>query len=137
MLIDAIAERPTNTDPVDLAMTFLTGLFGLLATDEAAPAARRARLDLLVRLAATGATTHDHPPHESLDRRALCHVTSQPPSSTASARCGGCREKHNFAVGDFNKAFEFDDESFDAVYAIQPMTYVSDHAHTFSEVSGS
>jgi len=42
--------------------------------------------------------------------------------------------KNNFAVGDFNKAFEFDDESFDAVYAVQPMTYVSDHAHTFSEV---
>ncbi len=42
--------------------------------------------------------------------------------------------RNNFAVGDFNKAFEFDDESFDAVYAIQPMTYVSDHAYTFSEV---
>jgi sterol 24-C-methyltransferase len=40
----------------------------------------------------------------------------------------------NFSVGDFNKALEFDDESFDAVYAIQPMTYVSDHAYTFSEV---
>ena len=42
--------------------------------------------------------------------------------------------KDNFAVGDFNKAFEFDDESFDAVYAIQPMTYVSDHEFTFNEV---
>ena len=42
--------------------------------------------------------------------------------------------KANFAFGDFNKAFEFDDESFDAVYAIQPMTYVSDHAFTFKEV---
>jgi len=40
----------------------------------------------------------------------------------------------NFAVGDFNKALEFEDASFDAVYAIQPMTYVSDHAYTFSEV---
>ncbi|MBX7435419.1 class I SAM-dependent methyltransferase [Mycobacterium sp. Y57] len=40
----------------------------------------------------------------------------------------------NFAVGDFNKALEFDDESFDAVYAIQPMTYVSDHGFTFKEV---
>ena len=40
----------------------------------------------------------------------------------------------NFTVGDFNKALEFDDASFDAVYAIQPMTYVSDHAYTFSEV---
>ena len=42
--------------------------------------------------------------------------------------------RNNFSVGDFNKALEFDDESFDAVYAIQPMTYVSDHAYTFSEV---
>ncbi len=40
----------------------------------------------------------------------------------------------NFAFGDFNKAFEFDDESFDAVYAIQPMTYISDHEFTFNEV---
>ncbi len=40
----------------------------------------------------------------------------------------------NFAVGDFNKALQFDDESFDAVYAIQPMTYVSDHGFTFKEV---
>ena len=40
----------------------------------------------------------------------------------------------NFRTGDFNKALEFDDESFDAVYAIQPMTYVSDHDFTFSEV---
>jgi len=54
MLIDAIADRPTQIDPADLAMTFLTGLFGLLATDEAAPAARRRRLDLLVQLAASG-----------------------------------------------------------------------------------
>ena len=42
--------------------------------------------------------------------------------------------RENFAVGDFNKALEYDDASFDAVYAIQPMTYVSDHAYTFSEV---
>jgi len=55
MLIDAITDRLTPIDPADLAMTFLTGLFGLLATDGAAPAARRRRLDLLVRLAATGA----------------------------------------------------------------------------------
>lgn len=56
MLIDAIADRSTPADPVDLAMTFLTGLFGLLATDDAAPAARRRRLDLLVQLTATGTT---------------------------------------------------------------------------------
>ncbi len=40
----------------------------------------------------------------------------------------------NFAVGDYNKAFEFDDATFDAVYAIQPLTYVTDHAFTFGEV---
>ncbi len=40
----------------------------------------------------------------------------------------------NFFVGDFNKALEFDDGSFDAVYAVQPMTYVSDHEFTFNEV---
>lgn len=40
----------------------------------------------------------------------------------------------NFTVGDFNKPFEFEDESFDAVYAVQPMTYVSDHEFTFNEV---
>lgn len=40
----------------------------------------------------------------------------------------------NFAFGDFNKPLDFDDESFDAVYAIQPMTYVSDHEYTFNEV---
>ena len=42
--------------------------------------------------------------------------------------------RDNFAVGDFNKVLEFADASLDAVYAIQPMTYVSDHAFTFSEV---
>ncbi len=41
----------------------------------------------------------------------------------------------NFTVGDFNEPLEFDDGMFDAVYAIQPMTYVSDHAFTFNEVS--
>lgn len=41
----------------------------------------------------------------------------------------------NFSVGDFNKPFEFADASLDAVYAVQPMTYVSDHAFTFAEVA--
>ena len=40
----------------------------------------------------------------------------------------------NFTVGDFNEPLKFADASFDAVYAVQPMTYVSDHAFTFSEV---
>lgn len=56
MLLGAIADRSTPIDPADLAMTFLTGLFGLLATDEAEPADRRRRLDLLVQLVAAGAT---------------------------------------------------------------------------------
>ena len=42
--------------------------------------------------------------------------------------------KENFSVGDFNVPLEFDDESFDAVYAIQPLTYVTDHEFTFGEV---
>jgi len=56
MLIDAIADRVPQIDPVDLAMTFLTALFGLLATDDAPLAARRRRLDLLVQLFSKGAT---------------------------------------------------------------------------------
>lgn len=55
MLVDAIADRAPDVDPVDLATTFLTGLFGLLATDDAPQAAQRRRLDLLVRLASQGA----------------------------------------------------------------------------------
>lgn len=50
MLIDVIAERVSGIDPVDVAMAFLAGLFGLLATDDAPAAARRRRLDLLVDL---------------------------------------------------------------------------------------
>jgi AcrR family transcriptional regulator len=56
MLIDAIAARAPGVDGVDLAMTFLTGLFGLLATDDAPQPARRRRLDLLVEIAAQGAS---------------------------------------------------------------------------------
>jgi AcrR family transcriptional regulator len=55
MLVDAIADRAPEVDAVDLAMTFLTGLFGLLATDDAPQVARRRRLDLLVRIASQGA----------------------------------------------------------------------------------
>ncbi|MEZ5170514.1 MAG: methyltransferase domain-containing protein [Acidimicrobiia bacterium] len=40
----------------------------------------------------------------------------------------------NFAVGDFNEPLEFADESLDAVYAIQPMTYVTDLDSTSREV---
>jgi sterol 24-C-methyltransferase len=40
----------------------------------------------------------------------------------------------NFTVGDFNEPLKFEDGSMDAIYAIQPMTYVSDHAFTFQEV---
>ena len=42
--------------------------------------------------------------------------------------------RDQFTVGDLNMVLEFDDESFDAIYAIQPMTYISNHARTFSEV---
>lgn len=56
MLVGAIAERSPEVDPVDLAMTFLTGMFGLLATDDAPAPQRRRRLDLLVRLTSREAT---------------------------------------------------------------------------------
>jgi AcrR family transcriptional regulator len=55
LLVEVIAERVPQIDPVDLAMTFLTGLFGLLAIDESPNAERRRRLALLVRLATLGA----------------------------------------------------------------------------------
>ena len=56
--------------------------------------------------------------------------TASTSTSRRSTRPGGTRtcRAANFTVGDFNKALEFDDASFDAVYAIQPMTYVTDHA---------
>jgi hypothetical protein len=57
MLVSAIADRSPKVDPIDLAMTFLTGMFGLLATDEAPTTARRRRLDLLVRLISTETAT--------------------------------------------------------------------------------
>lgn len=57
MLISVIADRSPDVDAVDLAMTFLTGLFGLLAIDEAPLTERRRRLDLLVRIAAQGVAT--------------------------------------------------------------------------------
>ncbi|MEZ5381419.1 MAG: methyltransferase domain-containing protein [Microthrixaceae bacterium] len=40
----------------------------------------------------------------------------------------------NFNVGDFNVPLAFGDETFDAVYAIQPMTYVTDLEATCREV---
>ena len=40
----------------------------------------------------------------------------------------------NFNVGDFNVPLNFPDESFDAVYAIQPMTYVTNLEATCREV---
>ncbi len=57
MLIDAIEDRSTAIDAVDLAMTFLTGLFGLLAIDEAPQAVRRRRIDLLVQIASQATTS--------------------------------------------------------------------------------
>ena len=43
-------------------------------------------------------------------------------------------QKSNFTVGDFNKPFNFSDNTFDAVYAIQPMTYISDLEFTLKEI---
>jgi len=43
-------------------------------------------------------------------------------------------EKDNFTVGDFNVPFGFADNTLDGVYAIQPMTYVTDIDFTFKEV---
>lgn len=62
MLVEEIAERWPTSDPVDLAMVFLTGLFGLLATDEGAANDRRRRLDLLIQLT-TGRSDHTRPTH--------------------------------------------------------------------------
>ena len=56
MLVGAVAERAPEIDAVDLAMTFLTGMFGLLAIDEAPQTDRRRRLDLLVQIASRAAT---------------------------------------------------------------------------------
>ena len=57
LLVEVLAARVPEINPVDLAMTFLTGLFGLLAIDESPLAERRRRLDLLTRITAQGATT--------------------------------------------------------------------------------
>ncbi len=43
--------------------------------------------------------------------------------------------RSNFTVGDFNQPLEFADGTFDAVYAIQPLTYITDHEFTFREVN--
>lgn len=65
MLVEEIAGRSPTADAVDLAMVFLTGLFGLLATDEGSTADRRRRLDLLIQLTAGGSVR----PHATLRRR--------------------------------------------------------------------
>jgi sterol 24-C-methyltransferase len=43
-------------------------------------------------------------------------------------------QRENFTVGDFNVPLEYADNMFDAVYAIQPMTYVTDLEFTLKEV---
>lgn len=43
-------------------------------------------------------------------------------------------KKDNFIVGDFNVPLPYADNDFDAVYAIQPMTYVTDPDFTLKEV---
>ena len=47
-MVEEVAKRAPEVDPVDLAMVFLTGLFGLLATDVADGPDRRRRLELLI-----------------------------------------------------------------------------------------
>ncbi|CAB4548818.1 unannotated protein [freshwater metagenome] len=54
MLVGVLVKRVPEVDAVDLAMTFLTGMFGLLAIEDAPLAARRRRLDLLVRITSKG-----------------------------------------------------------------------------------
>jgi sterol 24-C-methyltransferase len=44
------------------------------------------------------------------------------------------RSRLHFTVGDFNEPFAFGDNMFDAVYAVQPLTYSMDLAFTFREV---
>ncbi len=56
------------------------------------------------------------------------------PSQIEKAWRNPALRKDNFSVGDFNKPFPFPDNSFDSVYAIQPMTYISDLDHTFKEI---
>lgn len=75
MLIQAIAERAPEVDPIDLAMTFLTGLFGLLATDEALQPARGRRLNLLVQMAAQATSIAAQP----------ASIAAQPESIAAQA----------------------------------------------------
>jgi AcrR family transcriptional regulator len=56
MLVDAISERAPDVDAADLATTFMTAVFGLLATDAGPQRERRRRIDLLVQLLSRGAT---------------------------------------------------------------------------------
>jgi sterol 24-C-methyltransferase len=44
------------------------------------------------------------------------------------------RSRLHFTVGDFNEPFAFGDNMFDAVYAVQPLTYATDLEFTFREV---
>lgn len=60
--------------------------------------------------------------------------TNIDPSQIKKSWLNPALKKKNFTVSDFNKEFPFPDNYFDAVYAIQPMTYISNHDHTFSEI---
>jgi hypothetical protein len=57
LLAEFLAGSAPEIDPVDFAMVFLTGLFGLLATDGSSLHGRRRRLDLLVRMAVLEASS--------------------------------------------------------------------------------
>ena len=60
--------------------------------------------------------------------------TNIDPSQIEKSWLNPTLKKENFTVSDFNKTFPFPDNFFDALYAIQPMTYISDLDHTFSEI---
>ena len=57
VLIAAMPARVPGLDAIHLTTVFLTGLFGLLATDDGPVRERRCRIDLLVRLISKGAST--------------------------------------------------------------------------------
>jgi len=56
------------------------------------------------------------------------------PSQIEKAWTNGNLPREHFKVADFNQPLEFNDGMFDAVYAVQPLTYASNLEFTFKEV---
>lgn len=67
--------------------------------------------------------------------RAAHYGVNIDPSQIQKAHKNPKLKRANFTVGDFNRPLQFADQYFDAVYAIQPMTYVSDMSFTLAEVA--